>query len=131
MKALTEGGASAAFNSKIEYDIRAQQLTQDMLQAFYRREHATITHLASEGAHFTPEMLQVAVGFRDRHLTRECLDGGVIPNEGMVKFAIDSRDAPLAHMLLEKTPQETAQRLKEYASRRNDPAVARAFEHVM
>lgn len=131
MKALSDGFVSAAFNAKIAYDLRAQRLTQDMLQAFYRREHATVAHLAAQGAFFTPEMLQVAVGFRDQHLARECLEGGVMPNEAMVKFAIDSRDAPLAHLLMGKLPPEKAEVMKSYAARRDAPAFAQEFEHVI
>lgn len=119
MKALMDGFVSAAFNSKVAYDLRAQALTVDMLQAFYRREHATVSHLASQGARFTPEMLQVAVGFRDQHLARACLDGNVLPNEAMVKFAIDCRDAPLADMLMQKIPAHV-QDLKNYAQKRSE-----------
>lgn len=131
MKALMDGFVSAAFNSKVAYDLRAASLTVDMLQAFYRREHATVSHLASQGARFTPEMLQVAIGFRDQHLTRACLDGNVLPNESMVKFAIDCRDAPLAEMLMQKIPAYV-QDLKRYAQKRSeDVAPVMLDEHII
>ena len=96
MKALVEGFVSRVFNKKIADDMEAQRLTMEMVQAFYRREHDTVTSLASRGGCFTTEMLQVAVGFRDPNLTLACLDNGVLPNEAMVKFALDCRDAPLS-----------------------------------
>lgn len=131
MKALMDGFVSAAFNSKVAYDLRAASLTVDMLQAFYRREHATVSHLASQGARFTPEMLQVAIGFRDQHLTRACLDGNVLPNEAMVKFAIDCRDAPLTEMLMQKIPAHV-QDLKRYAQKRSeDVAPVMLDEHII
>ena len=117
MKAFVDGFVSRAFNRKVSDDLAAQQLTEDMLQAFYRREHDTVMTLAAHGAHFTPEMLQVAVGFRDPNLASACLEGGVLPNEAMVKFAIDCRDAPLAEMLLKKIPS-ASEDLRRYAAQR-------------
>ncbi|HYD17493.1 MAG TPA: hypothetical protein VEF76_03315 [Patescibacteria group bacterium] len=129
MKALVDGFITSVFNAKVEYDLRALNLTQDMLQAFYRREFNTVSHLASQGARFTPEMLQVAVGFRDQNLARICLDHHVMPNEAMVKFAIDCRDQPLALMLMEKIPAHV-QDLRRYATRRDDHAPI-ADEHII
>jgi hypothetical protein len=117
MKALVDGFASRAFNKKVADDREAQRLTMDMLQAFYRREHETVISLSDRGARFTTEMLQVAVGFRDPNLTNICLEGGVLPNEAMVKFAIDCRDAPLSEMLMKKIPA-ASEDLKRYAAQK-------------
>ena len=90
---------STAFNTTAA-DLKIAQLTQDMTQAFYRREHDTIESLAAKGAKFTEEMLPTAVAFRDHHLTDKCLTAGVLPNEDMVKRAAAQHDAPLVHMLI-------------------------------
>jgi len=92
---------NAAFNNKAT-DAKIAQLTEDMTQAFYRREHDTIDSLAAKGAKFTPEMLQVSVAFRDHHLAERCLQAGVRPNEDMVKRAAAQNDAPMADMLIRK-----------------------------
>ena len=117
MKAFMDGFVSRAFNKKITDDMESQRLTVEMLQAFYRREHETVTDLADRGARFTTEMLQVAIGFRDPNLTMACLDGGVLPNEAMVKVAIDCRDTPLSEMLMRKIP--AAEDLRRYAAQKS------------
>ncbi len=115
MKAFVDGFVSRAFNDKVMADREAQRLTGEMLQAFYRREYGTIMSLAGQGGQFTTEMLSVAVGFRDPNLTSACLEGGVLPNEAMVKFAIDCRDTPLSEMLMKKIPAD-AEDLRRYAA---------------
>ena len=82
--------------------LRTAQLTEDMAQAFYRREHDTIEMLAAQGAKFTNEMLYAAVGFRDHHLTEKCLTAGVKPDEDIVKVAVNHKDAPLTAMLIQR-----------------------------
>ncbi len=117
---------TAEFNGRIAGDVRSSALTESMLQAFYRREHGTVQLLASQGAHFNPEMLQVAVGFRDHNLSKACLDGGVMPNEAMVRFAIDLRDAKLADMLM--THVTLTPSLLDYAARHGSDAVRKSVE---
>ena len=120
MKAFVDGFVSRAFNKKVADDLESQRLTVEMLQAFYRREHETVTSLSDRGARFTTEMLQVAVGFRDPNLTGICLDGGVLPNEAMVKFALDCRDKPLSEMLMKKIPA-ASEDLRRYAAQKSAP----------
>ena len=92
-------GFNAAFNTHAA-DAKITQLTEDMTQAFYRREHETIDSLAAKGAKFTAEMLQISVAFRDHHLADKCLQAGVKPNEDMVKRAASQNDAPMTDMLI-------------------------------
>lgn len=92
-------GFNAAFNNHAA-DAKIAQLTEDMTQAFYRREHETIDSLAAKGAKFTGEMLQISVAFRDHHLAEKCLQAGVKPNEDMVKRAAAQNDAPMTDMLI-------------------------------
>jgi hypothetical protein len=120
MKALLDGFVSRSFNEKVARDIEGQQLTMDLLQAFYRREHDTVASLAARGGHFTDEMLQIAVGFRDPNLAQACLEGGITPSEAMVKFALDCRDAPLADMLLKKIPA-ASEDLRRYIAQKETP----------
>lgn len=126
MKAFMDGFVSRAFNKKVSDDMESQQRTMEMLQAFYRREHETVTLLSGRGGKFTTEMLQVAVGFRDPNLTLACLDGGVLPNEAMVKFAIDCRDKPLSEMLMKKIPA-AAEDLRRYAAQKSGMPETREF----
>jgi hypothetical protein len=117
MKAFVDGFVSRSFNDKVAADREVQRLTGEMLQAFYRREYGAVMSLAGQGGHFTTEMLSVAVGFRDPNLTTACLDGGVLPNEAMVKFAIDCRDTPLSEMLMKKIPS-ASEDLRRYAAQK-------------
>jgi|GEM_PF-1442406 len=98
---VTDSPFNAAFNAKAA-DVKIAQLTEEMTQAFYRREHDTIDSLAAKGARFTQEMLQVSVAFRDHHLAEKCMQHGVRPNEDMVKRAAAQDDAPLTDMLIRK-----------------------------
>lgn len=118
---------STAFNGRIADDTHTSAVTESMLQAFYRREHETVVLLAKHGAQFTAEMLQIAVGFRDHNLSRACLDGGVKPNEAMVRFAIDLRDARLADMLM--THVAVTPSLLDYAARHGSDAVRQTVEN--
>jgi len=119
-------GISRAFNSKIAEDLHISHLAEDMLQAFYRREHDTVKMLAAQGAKFNPEMLQVAVGFRDHNLAKACLDGGMMPNESMVRHAIDARDAPFADMLMRHMP--VTPELRDYAQRNGTEDIRHTVE---
>ncbi|MDE1151831.1 MAG: hypothetical protein PW788_04760 [Micavibrio sp.] len=119
-------GISRAFNSKIAEDLHVSHLAEDMLQAFYRREHDTVTMLAAQGAKFNPEMLQVAVGFRDHNLAKACLDGGMVPNDSMVRYAIDARDAPFADMLMRHMP--VTPELRDYAQRNGTEEIRHSVE---
>ncbi len=99
---LTAGSDfNATFNTSAA-DAKITQLTEDMTQAFYRREHDTIESLASKGARFTAEMLQISVAFRDHHLAEKCMQAGVKPNEEMIKRAAAQNDAPMTDMLIRK-----------------------------
>lgn len=100
-RAASSTAFGSAFNTTAA-DLKIAQLTQDMTQAFYRREHETIENLAAKGAKFTEEMLQTAVAFRDHHLADKCLMAGVLPNEDMVKRAAAQHDAPLVDLLIRK-----------------------------
>lgn len=57
------------------------ELTHEMTQAFYRREHDTIERLAADGALFTQEMLHIASAYKDPQLVLKCLHGGIVPAE--------------------------------------------------
>lgn len=104
--------------------LRTAQLTEDMAQAFYRREHDTIDMLAAQGAKFTNEMLYAAVGFRDHHLTEKCLTAGVKPDDDIVKTAVNHKDAPLTAMLIQRmTPSAE---LKTYIDTYATDAVRKA-----
>ncbi|HCS24268.1 MAG TPA: hypothetical protein PLW48_02600 [Alphaproteobacteria bacterium] len=112
--------------------IRTAQLTEEMAQAFYRREPETIDHLAAQGAKFTPEMLHAAVGFRDHHLTDKCLRAGVTPDEDMVKTAVNHKDAPLTSMLIQRitpTPQ-LKKYIEDYATDAVKKAAAPALQRT-
>jgi hypothetical protein len=111
---LDDSAFSRSFNSRA-VDLKIAQLTEDMTQAFYRREHETIDLLAAKGASFTEEMLQISVAFRDHHLADKCMTAGVIPNAEMVKRAVDQRDVPLVDMLMKKI--EPTDELKTYIER--------------
>jgi len=119
-------GAAAAFNSRIAQDLHIAQATQDMLQAFYRREHDTVTLLAGQGAQFNAEMLQVAVQFRDHHLAKLCLDADITPSEDMVRSAVDRRDAPFAAMLMRHLDASDA--LKDYISRHGTESLRQSLD---
>ncbi len=125
-KVISVASISAIFNGRIANDFHTSALSESMLQAFYRREHETVVLLAGQGAQFNAEMLQVAVGFRDHNLSRACLDGGVKPNEAMVRFAIDMRDARLADMLMTHVTITPA--LVDYAARHGSEAVRQSVE---
>jgi len=112
-----------AFNQSAA-DLKIAQLTQDMTQAFYRREYDTINLLSAKGAKFTPEMLHAAVGFRDHHLTDKCLQADVIPNEDIVKTAVGHKDAPLTAMLIQRITPTRA--LKTYIEIYGTDAVKKA-----
>lgn len=127
MKAFVDGFVSRAFNQKVTGDLEAQRLTEEMLQAFYRREHQSVLALAGRGARFTTEMLQIAVGFRDPNLATACLEAGILPNEAMVKFALDCRDAPLAEMLMKKIPS-ASEDLRRYAAQKSAPELTETAE---
>ncbi len=111
---LDDSAFSRSFNSHA-VDSKIAQLTEDMTQAFYRREHETIDLLAAKGASFTEEMLQISVAFRDHHLADKCMTAGVIPNAEMLKRAIDQRDVPLVDMLMKKI--EPTDELRTYIER--------------
>jgi hypothetical protein len=113
----------SAFNQSAA-DLKIAQLTEDMAQAFYRREHDTINFLSAQGAKFTPEMLHAAVGFRDHHLTDKCLQAGVIPDEDAVKTAVNHKDAPLTAMLIQRMTPTPA--LKTYIENHATDAVKKA-----
>jgi len=53
------------------------RLTEEMAQAFYRREHDTVKSLMRKGARFTPEMLHIARLLGDAHLIRLCYQNGI------------------------------------------------------
>lgn len=125
MKAFIEGFASTAFNGRIQADMEAERLSADMLQAFYRREHATVEHLAKQGAKFNAEMLHAAVGFQDRALVDKCLEAGVAPTDDMIYLVIDKRNAALTDALLRKTTVSDA--LRDYALRNGTDDVRRVF----
>jgi hypothetical protein len=112
-----------AFNQNAA-DLKIAQLTQDMTQAFYRREPDTINMLSAKGAKFTPEMLHTAVGFRDHHLTDKCLQAGVMPDEDIVKTAVGHKDAPLTAMLIQRITPTPA--LKTYIESHATDAVKKA-----
>jgi hypothetical protein len=128
MASFLEGFAAQAFNGKIAADMEVERLTQDMLQAVYRREHATVDHLAAKGAKFSGEMLQAALGFQDTALTLKCLEAGVLPTEAMVRTAIDKHSAPLTDMLLKKTT--ISPELRDYAARFGTDDVRRVVQRT-
>lgn len=113
--------------------LRTAQLTEEMAQAFYRREHDTIDLLAAQGAKFTAEMLYAAVGFRDHHLTEKCLNAGVKPDEDIVKTAVNHKDAPLTAMLIQRiTPSvDLKNYIDNYATDAVRKAAAPALQHTM
>lgn len=113
----------SAFNQSAA-DLKIAQLTEDMAQAFYRREYDTITLLSGKGAKFTPEMLHASVGFRDHHLTDMCLQAGVRPDEDVVKTAVNHKDAPLTAMLIQRMTPTPA--LKTYIENHATDAVKKA-----
>lgn len=113
----------SAFNQSAA-DLKIAQLTQDMTQAFYRREHDTINHLSAKGAKFTGEMLHAAVGFRDHILTDKCLQAGVMPDEDNVKTAVGHKDAPLTAMLIQRITPSRA--LKTFIENHATDAVKKA-----
>lgn len=118
----------SAFNGPAAH-MHIAQLTEDMAQAFYRREHDTIEMLAARGAKFTPEMLHASVGFRDHHLTDKCLHAGVKPDEEMVKIAVTHKDAPLTAALIQRmTPSlELKNYIEDYATEAVKKAAAPAL----
>lgn len=113
----------AAFND-IAAPKKTAQLTEEMTQAFYRREHDTIDLLAAQGATFTNEMLHAAVGLRDHHLSAKCLHAGIKPDEELVKAAVDHKDAPLTAMLIQRATPTSA--LKDYIEHHGTDAVRKA-----
>lgn len=120
-----------AFNDSAAH-AKTTQLTEEMAQAFYRREHDTIDLLAAQGAAFTPEMLHVSVSMRDHHLADKCLKAGVTPDEDIVRIAVDHKDAPLTAMLIQRV--EPTPGLKAYIERHATDAVkkaaAPALQHI-
>lgn len=121
-----------AFNHSAA-QIRTAQLTEEMAQAFYRREPETIDHLAAQGAKFTREMLHASVGFRDHHLADKCLKAGVTPDEDMVKAAVNHKDAPLTSMLIHriKPSAQLKKYIEDYATEAVKKAAAPALQHTM
>ena len=132
MKAFVDGfvgeglSAAGAFNGRIAKDLHIAAATEDMLQAFYRREHETVMMLAKQGAVFNAEMLQVAVGFRDHNLATACIEHGVTPSEDMVRAAVDARDAPFADMLMRN--MKASDDLREYISRNGTDALRQTLD---
>lgn len=128
MAGFLEGFVSQAFNGKIASDMEIERLSQDMLQAVYRREHATVDMLSGQGAKFNREMLQAALGFQDQLLTEKCLEAGVTPTEEMLRLAIDKHSAPLTDMLLKKIP--ASEELRDYAIRYGTDDVRRVVQRT-
>lgn len=124
--ASSPSGAAAAFNNRIAQDLHTAQVTEEMLQAFYRREHDTVALLARQGAQFNAEMLQVAVQFRDHHLAKLCLEGDVPPTEDMVRAAVDRRDAPFASMLMRHL--DASEELKDYIARHGTDSLRQSLD---
>lgn len=120
-----------SFNDSAAH-VRTAHLTEQMTQAFYRREHDTIEYLAKQGAQFTPEMLSVAVGMRDHHLTGKCLGAGITPDEDMVRSAVGQKDAPLTAMLIQRiTPTKDLKTyIETYATEAVKKAAAPALARV-
>lgn len=80
MKAFIDGFLGNSF-SKEAFKSDQQRLTDEMTQAFYRREYDTVDLLARQGAVFTDEMLHVAMKMKDPQLVLRCLHGGVKASE--------------------------------------------------
>jgi len=121
---MSGGAASSAFNPKAA-DLKIRDLTEAMLQAFWRREHDTVESLARRGARFTGEMLEVSVHYQDAHLAQHCLDGGVVPNEDLMRQAVDTRSHPLVKTLLPRA--QVTNGLRDHVSAGGTDAIRHLF----
>lgn len=95
--------AAKTFNDKNKDDLRVNDLTRQMRDAFYRREHDTVEYLARSGARFTDEMLITATHHRDGGLIALCLDNGLRPGDELLKSVVAARDLHLFRAVTAKT----------------------------
>lgn len=95
--------AAKKFNDKNKDDIRVSDLTRQMRDAFYRREHETVEYLAKSGARFVDEMLITATNHGDSGLIALCLDNGLRPDDDLLKSVIAQRDVRLFKAVTAKT----------------------------
>lgn len=97
-----KGFFSRAFNQSVAAD--RERLENDMLQAFYRREHGTVDMLEHKDAPFNTEMLHIAVTLRDITLAEKCTAHGVAPEDSMLRYAVDQKDTAMTALLLQHMP---------------------------